>query len=230
VTERIAKSEFEVQLTLPLGRDPTFSRDLFVVSDGNREAVEAIDAWPDWPGRALALVGPEGSGKTHLAMAWAARADAAVANGSLDPTRLPTGPVLVEDADRAPIDEALFHLLSRPEPDAGLLLTARLPPRLWPTTLPDLRSRLNALRSVELGGPDDTILRGVMTVFFRDRNIRPDDDVIDYLVRRIERSAPAAREVVARLDAVAGASRREVTKVLAREVLEGGDKTLDRLG
>ena len=67
------------QLTLDLALPPpTFAREDFVSSDGNREALAWIDRWPDWPAPALALSGPPGSGKTHLARIWAARAQAAV--------------------------------------------------------------------------------------------------------------------------------------------------------
>ena len=67
--------------------------------------------------------------------------------------------------------------------DAGgsLLLTARTPPQLWTTGLPDLRSRLNALLVAELEAPDDVVLEGVLLNFFRDRNIIPESDVLPYL-------------------------------------------------
>src|SRR6185436_15464347 len=70
------------QLTFDLALPPpTFAREDFVVSEGNREALAWIDRWPDWPAPALALSGPPGSGKTHLARIWAGRAGAALAEG-----------------------------------------------------------------------------------------------------------------------------------------------------
>ena len=54
------------QLRLNLERRPDHARAVFVVSDSNAQAVRTLDAWPDWRGGALALVGPPGSGKTHL--------------------------------------------------------------------------------------------------------------------------------------------------------------------
>src|SRR3954470_14371724 len=67
------------QLTFDLALPPpTFAREDFVPSGGNREALAWLDRWPDWPAPALALNGPAGSGKTHLARIWAARANAAV--------------------------------------------------------------------------------------------------------------------------------------------------------
>jgi chromosomal replication initiation ATPase DnaA len=218
----------ETQLSLALDREPSYDRELFVVSACNREAAAAVDGWPDWPGGALALIGPEGSGKTHLARAWAARTGAAVAGAPpLDIAQLPPGPVLLEDADRRPADMTLFHLINRAQAGASLLLTARTPPRSWVAALPDLRSRLNALPTAALGAPDDLVLRGVLLKFFRDRNIRPEPELPTYLLRRMERSVSAASAMVSRLDEAAGAARREVTRALARDLLEGRRETAE---
>jgi chromosomal replication initiation ATPase DnaA len=139
----------------------------------------------------------------------------------------PAGPVLLEDADRRDGDRWLFNLIDRVDADDPLLLTARLPPRLWPASLPDLRSRLNALDVVEIGPPDDGVLEGILRKLFRDRHIRPDGDLLAYLLRRMERSAPAAADLVDRLDQAADAAGRSVNRALARDVLETGDSSGD---
>ena len=89
----------------------------------------------------------------------------------------------------------------------------------WPAVLPDLRSRLNALPVALLAEPDDAILTALLQKFFRERNIRPPEDLLPYLVRRIERSAPAALSIVQRLDERADALQRPISKALAREIL-----------
>ena len=109
----------------------------------------------------------------------------------------------------------------------GLQLTARSHPRAWAAELPDLRSRLNALPVVEVGEPDDAILEGVLRKFFRERNIKPSDDVYPYLIHRIERSVKAAREIVVRLDEASDAEQREITRSLAKQILETDGQTLD---
>jgi chromosomal replication initiation ATPase DnaA len=105
-------------------------------------------------------------------------------------------------------------------------MTAREPPRRWTCSLPDLRSRLNALLTADLAAPDDTVLEGVLVRFFRDRHIRPDPDVVPYLLKRMERSVTAAAVLVRRLDEAADASGRGVTRVLAREILAERDQAL----
>lgn len=196
-------------------------------SETNREALQALDVWPAWHGGCLTLVGPEGSGKTHLAMGWAARAKAKVLRpGCGDISAAYGAPVLLEDAEQAD-DDTLFHLINMAGPGGGLLLTSRSHPRTWPAELPDLRSRLNALPVAEIGEPDDVVLEGVLRKFFRERNIKPAEEVYPYLMRRIERSVRMAREIVSRLDDAADAEEREITRALARQILEADTRTLD---
>ncbi len=216
------------QLRLPLCRAPSDRREDFIVSSGNAAAVAALDGWRSWIDGRLALIGPEGSGKTHLARAWARKADAVIfESGQIDVAAVRGRTVLLEDVDRRPADAAVFHLINMTNSQAPVLFTGRTPPNLWPTEVPDLRSRLNALMVAQLESPDDSVLEGVLNKFFRERNIRPDADVIPYLTRRIERSVPAAYAAVTLIDEAAAGGKREVTRALAREVLDEPDQTID---
>jgi chromosomal replication initiation ATPase DnaA len=136
--------------------------------------------------------------------------------------------VLVEDVDQGVEAEALFHLINMAaQPGGGLLLTARTPPVAWPADLPDLRSRLNAMPVAEIEEPDDEVLEGVLRKFFRERSIRAPKEVYPYLLRRMERSIPAAREIVKRLDEMADDEQRPISRVLARQILEDDADNLD---
>lgn len=211
------------QLPLSLERAPRFRREDFVVYPANEEAVRAVDAWPVWAGGALAVVGPEGSGKSHLAHAWAKASGAAVFAEPPDAATLAgfDGPVLLEDADREPAGEPLFHLINAAaRPERGLLLTARASPRAWASEVPDLRSRLNAIRVVELGEPDEAGFGELLEAAFRNRGLAASPDLLSYLSRRVERSPAGAARIAERLDATALASGRPVSRVVARELLE----------
>jgi chromosomal replication initiation ATPase DnaA len=130
-------------------------------------------------------------------------------------------PALIEDVDQGAPETALFHLINMaPRPGGGLLLTARSRPTGWTIALPDLRSRLNALYVAEIEEPDDAVLEGLLRKFFKARGIRPAPEVYAYLLRRIERSAVTARDVVAQLDE-APDDLKPVSRVLARQILDG---------
>lgn len=219
------------QLSLGLEAAPALTRETFVVSASNADAVAALDGFPDGVGGVLALAGPQGSGKTHLLSAWAERTGAVLLSGELaavaELEALEGRLVALDDADRLD-DETLFHLFNLAGSEGGgLVLAARLPPAAWETGLPDLRSRLNAARVVSLSEPDDAVLRGVLTRFFAQASVRPSEELLEYLVRRIERSVPEARQIVRRLIDYAAPQHRPVTRALAREVFETESKSGD---
>ncbi|WP_269219403.1 DnaA/Hda family protein [Brevundimonas vesicularis] len=213
------------QLRLPLERP--VAGEAFVTSDSNAEAVRVLARWPDGVGAVLALHGPPGSGKSRLAADWAERIGAVPLNGAeaalIDPLELEGRPVLLDRAADAD-DESLFHLINLANSGGGaLLLVSRSAPRQWSVDLPDLRSRLDAVRAVAIASPDDAVLSAILRARFAERSITPSDDVIDYLVRRLDRSAETAASVVERLDAL----HRPVTRVLARQVLDAMDAAAD---
>jgi len=221
------------QLRLELRRPTSFRREDFIISPTNAPVVQAVDAWPHWHAGCLALVGPAGSGKSHLASGWARRAGAVVLEAG-GPNPLVLGdlradtPLLIENAHLGVPDEALFHMINRAGAQGcGLLLAARTPPATWSAELPDLRSRLNALTVALLPEPDDEVLEGVLRKLFLERNIKPSDELISYLVKRIERSIPYAGWIVDRLDELAGPEHKPVSRALARQILENEDETLN---
>jgi chromosomal replication initiation ATPase DnaA len=212
------------QLALALDHAESYAREDFLSGPGNAGALALIDSWPDWPARAIALIGPEGSGKTHLATLWAAAAGARVisAHSLVEadiPAALATGALVVEDAATAGEERAMFHLINLArEEDAFLLFTARTAPTLWPVAIPDLASRLRALAVVALDPPDDTMLRGVMVKLAADRQLALDDGVVRYLSTHIERSFAAARGAVIALDKEALRQGRAPSRALAAEM------------
>lgn len=219
------------QLRLPLAATTPIRREGFVIGPSNAQAVAVLDAWPRWPGGALALIGPTGVGKSYLAAVWAKQTAALTidrAAPDLAAAAAHVGPILIEDADQGLDDEALFHLLNlAARPERGLLVTGRTAPATWPAGLPDLRSRLNALPVAEIDEPDDEVLRGVLEILFRERSIRPSDDLYPYLLRRMSRSIPEAREIVRKLDEGVDQETRPVSRALARQILTDQDQILD---
>jgi chromosomal replication initiation ATPase DnaA len=214
------------QLGLELPLEPQFSREDFLISDSNADALRLIEAWPHWPDSVLLLIGERGSGKSHLAAIWAAQAAAEIFSGAAlshaDVTALTEKPALVIDAiDELGAAEApLFHLLNLArEGRRSLLLTAQRRPDLWGLKTPDLLSRLRLAPVVELGAPDDALLQSVLHKLFRDRQLLVDPAVIDFIALHIDRSLEVARAFVDLIDRVALARGSAVTRSLVREFL-----------
>jgi chromosomal replication initiation ATPase DnaA len=203
------------------------TRDNFLEGPANSAGLALVDRWPDWPNRVMFLVGPEGSGKSHLAAIWAeqsgARSTSAHALTATEvPGALATGALVIEDLKSAEIDErALFHLLNLAREEAAfVLMTARIPPTQ--IELRDLRSRLRAVPIVQLMPPDDHLFRALIVKFCADRQLAVDETVVSYLTTRLERSYAAVRQTVELLDTEALRLGRPVTRALAAELLRSG--------
>jgi chromosomal replication initiation ATPase DnaA len=226
----MSQDEVPRQLPLDLGHRTAQSRDDLVVSPANAAAVALIERWPNWPSPVVVVAGPAGSGKSHLASIWRDRSGAAVMQGGAIGAWPPEGgearSVLIDDADAAALDErGLFHLINAVgAAGQNLLLTSRRFPGAWGVKLPDLASRLKAATTVEIHEPDDTLLAGAMTKLFADRQVEVDQNVVQFLVRRIERSLSTAMRVVERLDAIALERKAPITRALAAETLSAFDE------
>jgi chromosomal replication initiation ATPase DnaA len=220
------------QLPLDLGHRTALGREDFLVAPSNEVAVAWIDRWPDWPGPALALHGPPGSGKTHLCRVWQGTSRAAAIDASALAVMEP--PEILGEECHACVVEGLEERLSDPatarsllhlynllaERRGHLLLTGRAPPARWACDLADLRSRLAAATAVALTAPDDTLIDAVLVKLFADRQLHVGPKVIRYLSTRMERSFEAARRLVAAIDRASMVERRHVTVPLVRGVLD----------
>ena len=214
------------QLAFALPHAESLSRDNFLEGPANTAGLALVDSWPEWPNRIMLLVGPEGSGKSHLAAIWAEQAGARSTTAHAltaagVPAQLATGALVVEDLRSSDFDErALFHLMNLArEEDAFVLVTARKPPSAFQIELRDLRSRLRAVPTVSLLPPDDQLFRALIVKFCADRQLAVDETVVSYLATRIERSYAAARQAIELLDAEALRLGRPVTRALAAELL-----------
>ena len=215
----------ERQLILDLPHRAALAAEDFLVSHSNAAAVAMVDRWPQWPASALILVGPPGSGKSHLVEVWrqrsqAQRIEARDLISEKVPGLLERHALALEDAGLGVNETALFHLLNLAhQQNAHVLITSSLNPGQWIVTLPDLQSRLRAAPIVEIGAADDALLRGVLVKLFADRQLAVEETVISYLVNRMPRSLAAARALVAEIDARALEQKVPVTRSFAARVL-----------
>lgn len=214
------------QLAFELPHAESFRREDFLADPSNEAALALVDSWPNWPHRIAAIVGPSGSGKSHLATIWAEQSGARIADAAAlvraeVPRALVTGALVIEDLAPERADEqALFHLfnLAREE-EAFVLVTAARRLDLDGYALPDLASRLRALPVIALSPPGETLLAAVMVKLFADRQVTVDEETVAFLLGRIERSLAAVRDTVIRLDRAALSRGRRITRALAAELL-----------
>jgi chromosomal replication initiation ATPase DnaA len=218
------------QLPLRLPHLPAFGATDFLVGSSNRAAFEIVHRWPNWPSRILWIWGAAGSGKTHLLQSWRERSgavllEAPALSGDADVASLHrSGALAIEAIDEAGSERTLFHVInSAPERGAAILMTSRRAPAAWQPSLPDLASRLRAAQTIEIGRPEDDLLRRLLVKLFADRQIVVEPSVLEFMLRHMERSFAAAALLVERLDLLTLARGGKVTRGLAAAVLRDGD-------
>ena len=215
------------QLPLDLPVETRLEAEDFLVSPSNEAAYHLVNQWPNWTDKVLLLIGPEASGKSHLAAIWAAQARAWVIKGSdvaLDavPHLVSSGALVIEDCDQGQLDEhAMFHLINAArERGTYLVLTARSGPDGWRLQTADLVSRLRLAPVAKIDGPDDALLGAVLVKLFIDRQLVIDTSVIELIRSRIERTIAAARHFVERLDREGLARGKPISRAMAAKLLK----------
>ena len=193
------------QIPLDLSPTPHYSFDSLILGDCNQDAVKSIKAWPHWPSPILLLIGPEGSGKTHIGEAW----------------RVVSHETFIDDAEM--VDEAsLFSVFnSALNGDInGLLLASKKMPTDWTVELPDLNSRLLNTPIASLKEHDDQILEPILRKLFEDRGRAVSSDLVTYILKYYDRSVPALKRIAQELDLAAQSQKTDLTKAFAAKFLK----------
>jgi|CryBogDrversion2_8_1035294.scaffolds.fasta_scaffold00460_5 DnaA regulatory inactivator Hda len=219
------------QLLLPLNTVSLYTRTAWTLGDCNKDAMSWVDTWPNWQNvRFVCVFGEAGSGKTHLAHTFQNKAKAFYWDAKSLELQSPyemieeAKVIVLDNADLLSKDhsEWLFHFYNCVrESDIFLMMTAKKPPTQWETILPDLKSRLSTIVSVELGQPDDALLTAIFQKQLHERGMRASLETIDYLLKHIERSFGAVNAWVNKLDRYAAVHHRTITIPLIRELLYG---------
>lgn len=219
------------QIPFDLGHRAALGRSDFLIAPSNQDAVAWIDLWPEWPAPMLVLYGPAASGKSHLAAVWRERNQAAfVETDALSDTTArdiakQAEHLILEDADgvigNLGREKGLFHLYNMfKEEKRTLLVTLEKPPIRRRFALPDLASRMRAAPNVAIREPDDQMICAILVKLFSDRQLRVGEDVIAYILPRIERSFEAVRTLVEEADKKALEQKRPVSIPLVRDILK----------
>src|SRR5579883_3442212 len=212
-------TQHPIQLLLDYPIPVHYDPDDFLVDAPNAQSFSLIEQWPAWPDSFVLLMGPPGSGKTHLATLWARLSGApsvsASAVTSVELPRLLEEPALIVDpCDVGLKDErAFFHLLNglRAQNKYALFL-AQTPPTQWGLRVPDLLSRFRLMVQTAIYPPNDTLLSAVLLKLFCDRQIVVEEHIIKAIIGRTERSFLGVQRFVAALDARSLREGKRITR------------------
>ena len=199
-------SSVNQQLILNLRSLPSMGRNDYFVSEVNKEAVSWLDSWPNWTTFGFIVCGPLGSGKSHLAQVLKTLSHGDIieakdiSNKNIDQLSEKKC-LIIENLESLTSETLLFHIYNMLlENKNNLMLTSKFNVSQINFELPDLKSRLLSMPQVNIDFPDDRLLKNLLIKQFLDKGILVEMDVIDYLIKRIDRSFEAISKLVAKID------------------------------
>ncbi|WP_290954855.1 DnaA/Hda family protein [Hyphomonas sp.] len=207
-------------------KEPTL--DALLVTEANESALAVLGAPQSWPFPVICLLGPPRCGLSVLARAWCQEFEGSyhVAKEfsrlkSRGLAALASGFVAVDDADRVKKSENLLTLINTATAEGGhVLLTSKHHPSQWQTQSADLKSRLMALPVIEIGEPDEKMLKARLESAAERYFLKLEPEVIKYLVPRLELSYEAIEIFIEKLNDKVTEAGRAPSVPLAREVVE----------
>jgi DnaA family protein len=223
------------QLPLTLRYPPDQRLDTFV--DAPVGALAQLQALATAGGDWVYLQGADGTGKTHLALATCAAAEAAGRHAAYLPLQAARGRLrgaldAIEGNELVALDgldaiagdrddeHALFEFHNRARAAAvAVLYTAQAAPDALPSGLPDLRSRLSQCARISLSALDDAGRRVVLRDRAQRRGLLLDEAALDWLLHRVGRDIAGLAGLLDTLDRASLAAQRRITVPFLRQVL-----------
>ena len=182
------------QLLINFNLKKDYDEQDFYVSSSNKYAFNIINSWPKWLKRTVNLYGEQYSGKSHLSKIFETKTTCLNIE-SINFTneillKFKTKQALIIENFNFNIPEKLLYSLINivEQENKYLLITSLKPINKFDFKLKDLNSRINNCLFVEIGAPDDELIYALIVKNFSDRQINIDKKIIEYIIKRINRS------------------------------------------
>ena len=196
------------QLLLDFDYNQNFKNDDFFVSKSNFYIYELLNKWPRWEKNFLNINGEKYSGKTHLINIFLKKFKGIKINSSTlkdeDLKEIKTYQnIILEDLD-INIDEKLVYTLFNliDQDNKFLIITSIQPITEMKFKLDDLRSRTKNCLLGEIEKPDDELMFAIILKNLSDRQIVIDKKLIDFIIKRVERSYGKLYEFIYKIDKI----------------------------
>ena len=178
----------------------------FYVSKSNEKIFKLLNNWPKWEKNLLNISGEKFSGKSHLVNIFLARNKGYkiyaknLNNEHLNAIKIYEN-VIIEDLDEN-IDEKLLYSLINiiDQENKYLIITSKLPLVEIRFKLKDLLSRSKNFILSTISNPDDELMFALILKNLSDRQISLDKKLINYIIKRIDRSYSKISEFIYKID------------------------------
>ena len=213
------------QLILNFGLKKNFDKHDYYVSRSNFFAFNIIDKWPKWEKKFVNIFGDMFSGKTHLANIFKSKSNGLLikseefTDDTLKQSKLHD--TIIIDNFKNNIDEnllySLFNLID--QDNKYLLLTSREAVNKMKFKLPDMFSRAKNCLFAEIESPDDELIFAIILKNFSDRQIKLDKKIIEFIIKRINRSYSKIYEFIYKIDELSLKKKKPINIKTIKEIL-----------
>jgi chromosomal replication initiation ATPase DnaA len=214
------------QLLLNFEYKQNFKDDDFYVSKSNYYAFNLISTWPKWEKNFLNITGEKFSGKTHLSNIFlkkfkGIKIDAkSFTNNDLKEIKLYENIIL--DNFTSSVDENLVYTLFNiiDQDNKYLILNSLAPVNEINFNLLDLRSRMKNCLVAKIEKPDDELMFAIILKNFSDRQVVIDKKLIDFIIKRIERSYGKIFQFIYKIDEISLKKKKPIDLKTIKEALK----------
>ena len=221
---------YKEQLTIKMPNRSALGRDDFMVNECNQAALDFIDSFYKSKIRTGVLIGPKGSGKSHLVNVFCNNTEIdklkILQNFNIDIYKIfeENDAIIIEDIDLVSSkdeEEHLFHCINlSKELKKILLLTSGTELSNINIKIPDLRSRLDSLQRIKILEPNDDLMNSLILKLFHDRQILIKPNILKYLLKRIDRSYAGISEIISLIDNASLSKNKSISIALIKELLK----------
>ncbi len=205
--------------------DQNFNNDDFFVSKSNEHIINLINRWPKWEKNFLNISGEKFSGKTHLINVFLGKykgilLDAkSLKNKSLKEIKVHQN-IILENLTKNIDEELIYTFMNIIEQDNKyLIVTSNKPIVEIDFYLADLKSRCKNFLLQNIEKPDDELIFALILKNLSDRQITLDRKLIDYVIKRIERSYSKIFEFIYKIDEVSLKMKKSIDLKIIKEAL-----------
>ncbi len=213
------------QLLLDFGRKANFEKNDYFVSESNLDVYNLIEKWPKWEKKILNIFGEKFSGKSHLANIFKSKTHALLvssenlSNDNLNKLKL-YETIIIDNFDNNIEEKLLYTLFNFIDQDNKfLLLISEKPISEMTFDLPDMASRSKNCIFSEIFKPDDELIFALLLKNFSDRQIKVDKKIIDYIIKRIDRSYSKIKDFIYKVDELSLKKKKPINLNTIREIL-----------
>ena len=215
----------ENQLFIKFENIKDYKKENFFVSASNLEAFEILNNWPKWIKKFINLYGEKYSGKSHLAKIFELKSTCLnISEKNFTEEILikfkTKQSLIIEDYQNNISENLLYSLINIVEQENKyLLITSEKPINEFNYKLNDLVSRLNNFLYIKLGAPDDELIYALIVKNFSDRQITIDKKLIDYIIKRIDRSYESIFIFISKVDQLSLQKGKPINLEVIKKVL-----------